>query len=171
MDTSVSGNLLFPSYFTLQSKLALSNRVSKVGSPIDPGRRVAWPFQSLQMPPGGRVCPQPQAGLTTHHYLVRITPGDWGPSQFIRTGAQGTGQSRRPILLLGPWLRGRRSRLRKWVHSSAIRAGWIHKIQTQHPARSVPLPITTTQSGGRKVAEPPVIESRGPSCKMAAEME
>lgn len=48
MDTSVSGNLLFPSYFTLQSKLALSGRVSTMGSPIDPGRRVAWPTDATR---------------------------------------------------------------------------------------------------------------------------
>lgn len=34
-------------------------------SPIGPGKKVAWPFQRPQMPPGCRVCPQPRAGLAT----------------------------------------------------------------------------------------------------------
>lgn len=67
MDTCVSGKLLFPSYFTLQSKLALSGRVPKVGSPIDAGRRVAWRTDATRQ--------QGVFTATGRSYLVRITPG------------------------------------------------------------------------------------------------
>lgn len=169
MDTSVSGYSYFPPISPSNQNL-----LYQIGCPrwgvllILAG---GWPglskaYRCHQM----AGCVHNHRQVFPHHYLVRITPGHWGPRQFLRTGAQNTGQSRRLILLLGPWLRGRRSRLRKWVHSSAIRGGGIHEIQIQHPARSVPFPITT-QSGGRKVAEPTVIESRGPRCKMVAEKE
>lgn len=67
VDTPGCEDLFFPSYFILQSKLDPSLRVQgeMARSPIGPGKKVAWPFQRPQMPPGCRVCPQPRAGLAT----------------------------------------------------------------------------------------------------------
>lgn len=100
------------------------------------------------MPPGCRVCPQPQAGLAT------LLPGEGnvGPAgssaQELRTQAKAEGQS--SCGAPGREVGGDPVLGRGCTHPPSEQEGLMRP--TWAPARPVPVTATTPQSGGRKVA-------------------
>lgn len=106
---------------------------------MGPGKRVACPFQSLQMPPSSRVCPP-----------------------ALQKEAQDRGQNKRPVLLLlEVW--NMIQAQKTGMGLPAIRAGGIDKAYTVLSQTWASSNDYTPGLVVGKVLEPPCIESSGPS--------
>lgn len=106
---------------------------------MGPGKRVACPFQSLQVQPSNRVCPP-----------------------ALQKGAQDRDQNKRPVLLLlEVWSMIQAQKTGMGL--PAIRAGGIDKVHTVLSQTWASSNDCTPGLVVGKVLEPPCIESGGPS--------